>query len=135
MEGFVERRRNLNPGTTITIGLDDKDGNPGDDTPGTGTIVDIVDPIWKVNNIEINENLANLKNSTVTLELTATDKYYLSNVFEEARATGTLDEALRNNILLYIDRENLLTSEFPGAILLHGKRGEHSMEKGEAASA
>ena len=103
ISGIIDESGNLNLGTTITIGLDDKDGNPGADTPGTGTIVDIVDPIWKVNNIEITENPSNLKNSTVTIELSATDKYYSSNIFEEARAAGTLDEALRDNILLYID--------------------------------
>ena len=51
---------------TITIGIDD----PKSDTEQKPVIVDVVDPIWKVENVR-----QDTENKKVTLDLIATDKY------------------------------------------------------------
>ena len=58
---------NGNLAKTITIGIDDPTTGDGHDT---GIIVDVVDPIWKVENINIDKT-----NKKVTADLIATDKY------------------------------------------------------------
>ena len=101
---ITDKSGNTSDATTIAIGLNENDGNENPDSiHGSGTIVDVADPIWKIEDMELEENASDIKNSTLTITLVATDKYYLNNVFEEARANGTLEETLKNNILLYID--------------------------------
>ena len=39
--------RNKNSGTTITIGVDETDGNENETAPEGGVVVDAVDPIWE----------------------------------------------------------------------------------------
>ena len=57
---------NTNDGKTITIGVDTP-SNGGNNDP---TIVDVVDPIWKVEGFTVNE-----ANGTVTADVVGTDKY------------------------------------------------------------
>ena len=54
---------------TITIGIDDPSNN---NENSDGTIVDVVDPIWKLENIKIDKT-----NKKVTADLIATDKYLI----------------------------------------------------------
>ena len=63
----TDTEANGNLAKTITIGIDDPTTGDGHDT---GIIVDVVDPIWKVENINIDKT-----NKKVTADLIATDKY------------------------------------------------------------
>lgn len=54
----------------IVIGVNEPDGT------GNKEIVDVVDPMWKTENIQIDKN-----NKVVKVDLIGTDKYYLSNYF------------------------------------------------------
>jgi len=63
---------NLATTTTFIVGIDEPDGS------GSQQIVDVVDPIWIIQNIQKNEG-ATPEASTVTMDLIAKDKYYLSN--------------------------------------------------------
>ena len=76
--GVIDNSGNLNPATTITIGINEEDGNANTDGDANGQIVDVVDPIWKVENVRTNVG-TKPEESTVTMDLIATDKYYLSN--------------------------------------------------------
>ena len=58
---------NKNDAKTITIGVDSPSSNM---TEKDGTIVDVVDPIWKVEGFTVNET-----NGTVTADVVGTDKY------------------------------------------------------------
>ena len=64
---ITDKSGNANVAKTITVGIDDPTTGDGDDS---AVIVDVVDPIWKVENINIDET-----NKKVTADLIATDKY------------------------------------------------------------
>ena len=72
---------NGNLAKTITIGIDDPTTGDGHDT---GIIVDVVDPVWKVENINIDKT-----NKKVTADLIATDKY-LTGVENSTLATSDI---------------------------------------------
>ena len=59
---------NLSDAKTITIGVNEPDNT------GTDKIVDVVDPMWRTDNINIDHT-----NKQVTVDLIGTDKYYASN--------------------------------------------------------
>jgi len=59
---------NLSDAKTITIGVNEPDNT------GTDKIVDVVDPMWRTDNINIDYT-----NKQVTVDLIGTDKYYASN--------------------------------------------------------
>ena len=81
-------------------------------------IVDVVDPIWEAENININHGT-----KQVTVDLVATDKYYESSslsVGEDLNSNGTLDEGEdkngngvldANNIDIYIDGVKITTTD------------------------
>ena len=64
---ITDKSGNANVAKTITVGIDDPTTGDGDDS---AVIVDVVDPIWNVENINIDET-----NKKVTADLIATDKY------------------------------------------------------------
>ncbi|MEI3401488.1 MAG: hypothetical protein V8R51_03810 [Clostridia bacterium] len=72
---------NGNLAKTITIGIDDPTTGDGHDT---GIIVDVVNPVWKVENINIDKT-----NKKVTADLIATDKY-LTGVENSTLATSDI---------------------------------------------
>ena len=73
---------NSNNQKSITLGINE----PEDDETQTPTIVDVVDPIWKAENIDINHT-----NKNVTLDLVAYDKYYASNSLDTGDITVNID--------------------------------------------
>ena len=68
-----DKSGNESPATTIAIGLDDNDGN-AQTNPGTGVVVDVVDPVWKTENLTIGQDANGITSATV--DLIATDKYF-----------------------------------------------------------
>ena len=64
---------NQNSGTTITIGTDETDGNPNTDIDENGVVVDVVDPVWKVQNLTTTTTDGI---TTATMDLIATDKFF-----------------------------------------------------------
>ena len=84
----VDKSGNKSIPKTLTIGIDDPSTGDGDNN---GIIVDVVDPVWKVENININK-----ANKTVTADVIATDKYF----------TGTENSTLTtSDITLSVDGE------------------------------
>ena len=67
----TDKSGNANDGKSITIGIDDP---ANDANHNSGAIVDVVDPIWHTENININAT-----NKVVTVDLVGQDKYYSSN--------------------------------------------------------
>ena len=63
-----DKSNNPSPAKAITIGVNEPDQT------GTDKIVDVVDPMWKTQNINIDHT-----NNKVTVDLLGTDKYYQSN--------------------------------------------------------
>ena len=80
---------NGNVAKTITIGIDDPTTGDGDDT---GVIVDVVDPIWKVENINIDKT-----NKKVTADLIATDKY-LTGVENSTLTTNDITVSVDDDV-------------------------------------
>ena len=80
---------NGNLAKTITIGIDDPTTGDGDDT---GVIVDVVDPIWKVENINIDKT-----NKKVTADLIATDKY-LTGVENSTLTTNDITVSVDDDV-------------------------------------
>ena len=72
---ITDNSGNSNSQTIITIGKDDNDGIPGQDTAGDGTIVDVVDPTWEVQNLQKTLDVAT-GTAGATMDLLATDKYF-----------------------------------------------------------
>ncbi len=67
-EGVVtDQSGNKSPTKTITVGVDDPTTGDGHNS---GAIVDVVSPIWKTQNLNIDKT-----NKKVTVDLIATDKY------------------------------------------------------------
>jgi len=60
-------------------------------------VVDVVDPIWKVENFNVDET-----NKEVTVDLIATDKYYDSNTLS--------NDQINNQIKVYVDGEEVETT-------------------------
>ena len=63
----IDKSNNPSLPQTITIGIDDP---AMDENHETGVVVDVVPPVWKVENVK-----SNPMNESVTLDLIATDKY------------------------------------------------------------
>ena len=77
-----DNSNNQNIEKTITIGINEPDGG------GNQEIVDVVDPIWTVDNLQINPNGAE---TTVTMNLIGKDKYIANSTLEE-----NLDEIINS---------------------------------------
>ena len=83
----TDKSGNSNIAKTITIGVNEPSGS------GNQQVVDVVDPVWKTENINIDKT-----NKKVTVDLVGTDKYYKSNSL-------TTDK-----IKVYIDGEEVKTT-------------------------
>ena len=59
---------NKNAATTITIGVDENDGNANTTTPSGGEIVDVVSPVWELGETSLTDY--------GTIKLRAIDKYF-----------------------------------------------------------
>ena len=86
---ITDMSTNGNLAKTITIGIDDPTTGDGDDT---GVIVDVVDPIWKVENINIDKT-----NKKVTADLIATDKY-LTGVENSSLTTNDITVSVDDDV-------------------------------------
>ena len=86
---ITDMSTNGNLAKTITIGIDDPTTGDGDDT---GVIVDVVDPIWKVENINIDKT-----NKKVTADLIATDKY-LTGVENSTLTTNDITVSVDDDV-------------------------------------
>ena len=68
---------NKNNAKTIAIGIDETDGNMDTNESGSSVIVDVVDPIWKVQNKTVTTaTVAGKPVTTATMDLIAVDKYF-----------------------------------------------------------
>jgi len=94
---FKDYSSNGNDATTITVGVDDTDGNVQTAVDPTGTIIDVVDPVWKIENIDID-----FDNDGVSFDLIAKDKYYLTNTLTDGMVSDLLAS---DKMLIYIDGE------------------------------
>ena len=72
---------NASSAQTITIGVNEPGGSSDDQK-----IVDVVDPLWKTDNINIDK-----ANKKVTVDLIGTDKYYASNALTTDKIKVTID--------------------------------------------
>ena len=90
-EGIAtDKSKNTNIAKTITIGVN----NPTN--TGTQQIVDVVDPMWKTENINIDK-----ANKIVTVDLVGTDKYF----------DGTQTKLTADGIKVYIDENEVTSTE------------------------
>ena len=76
----TDNSNNSNEGTSIVIGINEPDGT------GNKEIVDVVDPMWKAENIQIDKI-----NKVVKVDLIGTDKYYASNTLTADKITVKID--------------------------------------------
>ena len=67
----TDKSGNTNSTTSVslTVGVDEPGGNASDEK-----VVDVVDPVWKTENVNIDHT-----NNKLTVDLVGTDKYYASN--------------------------------------------------------
>ena len=93
-----DKSGNKNVSKTITIGVNEPGGSSS-----SKVTVDVVDPLWKTQNINIDKT-----NKKVTVDLVGTDKYYKSNSL-------TIDK-----ITVYVDGEeaSTITKSLSGATSL-----------------
>ena len=78
---ITDNTGNASSAQTITIGVNEPGGNSDDQK-----IVDVVDPLWKTDNINIDK-----ANKKVTVDLIGTDKYYASNTLTTDKIKVTID--------------------------------------------
>jgi len=77
----ADNSNNTNNATTITIGVNEEDGNPGkDDATDEGEIVDVVDPIWKAENVGTTTTNGI---TTSTMDLIVRDKHFDTSTLEK----------------------------------------------------
>ena len=69
--GIIDNSGNLNSAKTITIGIDETDGNMDTDENGSQQVVDVVDPIWEMEQLSTDEEA-----KTATIKITGKDKYF-----------------------------------------------------------
>ena len=86
---FADKSGNKNEAKTITIGVDSPEN---DANHNEGTVVDVVDPIWKVGEVTVDEI-----NNRVVVELIGSDKYLdVDN-----------SSLVSNNVKVYINEEDI----------------------------
>ena len=74
---FKDSSNNGNESTTITVGTDELDGEPNPGIVG-GVVVDVVDPVWKVNSVALDTGI---------IKLQAKDKYFDTVTIDEEDIT------------------------------------------------
>ena len=85
----TDKSGNSNVEKVISIGVNEPGGSKSDEK-----IVDVVDPLWKAENINIDHT-----NKVVTVDLIGTDKYL----------DGTNSKLTTDNIKVYVDNEEVTT--------------------------
>ena len=85
----TDKSGNSNVAKVISIGVNEPGGSKSDEK-----IVDVVDPLWKAENINIDHT-----NKVVTVDLIGTDKYL----------DGTNSKLTTDNIKVYVDNEEVTT--------------------------
>ena len=88
---------NASSAQTITIGVNEPGGNSDDQK-----IVDVVDPLWKTDNINIDK-----ANKKVTVDLIGTDKYYASNSLTTDKIKVTVDGEEATSVTKTLDHNNV----------------------------
>ena len=96
--GIVDKSGNLSLDKTITIGIDEPE-NPDHPDHKQEEIVDLVNPLWTGPH---NVNTIDRTNNTVDIKILGSDQYYNTDVFAQALADGTINEAL-SKIKVYVD--------------------------------
>ena len=86
----TDKSGNSNVAKVISIGVNEPGGSKSDEK-----IVDVVDPLWKAENINIDHT-----NKVVTVDLIGTDKYL----------DGTNSKLTTDNIKVYVDNEEVTTT-------------------------
>ena len=87
----TDKSGNKNVEKVISIGVNDPGGSKSDEK-----IVDVVDPLWKAENIKIDHT-----NNIVTVDLIGTDKYL----------DGENSKLTTDNIKVYVDNEEVTTTK------------------------
>ena len=80
-----DKSGNESVATTITIGVDDPSTGDGHDS---GVIVDVVSPVWKTQNLQIDK-----VNQVVTVEIIVTDKY-LSGISNSSLTNDNVNDKI-----------------------------------------
>ena len=98
---ILDNSENGNLATTITLGIDEDDGDPDtDDSDRDPSIVDVVDPRWIG---PTNTNSIDRTDKTVTITFLASDKYYKSDVFAEDFADDGVANSSLSHIKVYVN--------------------------------
>ena len=100
---------NKNDAQTITIGVDTPNGS------GSGSIVDVVDPVWNTQNFTIDKT-----NKKITVDLIGTDKYYLSDSLTTDKIKVFVDGKEASSITKQLSDSSSVTNGVKYTLTLSG---------------
>ena len=100
---------NKNDAQTITIGVDTPNGS------GSGSIVDVVDPVWNTQNFTIDKT-----NKKITVDLIGTDKYYLSDSLTTDKIKVFVDGKEASSITKQLSASSSVTNGVKYTLTLSG---------------
>ena len=100
---------NKNDSQTITIGVDTPNGT------GSGSIVDVVDPVWNTQNFTIDKT-----NKKITVDLIGTDKYYLSDSLTTDKIKVFVDGKEASSITKQLSASSSVTNGVKYTLTLSG---------------
>ena len=105
----VDLSGNKNDAQTITIGVDTPNGS------GSGSIVDVVDPVWNTQNFTIDKT-----NKKITVDLIGTDKYYLSDSLTTDKIKVFVDGKEASSITKQLSDSSSVTNGVKYTLTLSG---------------
>ena len=109
----VDKSGNGNNAQTITIGINYQGETNADEREGK--VVDVVNPEWKVQNINVDQT-----NKKVTVDIVGTDKYYKSNSLDVSKIKVLVDGEEATGILKELSGATYLTERRNGANAIYG---------------
>ena len=109
----VDKSGNGNNAQTITIGINYQGETNVDEIEGK--VVDVVNPEWKVQNINVDQT-----NKKVTVDIVGTDKYYKSNSLDVSKIKVLVDGEETTGILKELSGATYLTERRNGANVRYG---------------
>ena len=109
----VDKSGNGNNAQTITIGINYQGETNVDESEGK--VVDVVNPEWKVQNINVDQT-----NKKVTVDIVGTDKYYKSNSLDVSKIKVLVDGEETTGILKELSGATYLTERRNGANVRYG---------------
>ena len=109
---LTDKSGNTNAQKTITVGINEPDQT------GDAEVVDVVDPIWEAQNVQIDAN-----NDKVTVDLIGTDKYYANTTLDVSKIKVIIDgEEITSttNVTKALSTATTLTENRDGSIKTYG---------------